>query len=124
MRITESKLRTIIAEEASRIIREASGSREELDSIYGMQPPEDFVGEGEGEEHEGGEGGEGMWFGGYDDSDLVYLDSGDDRLDDAWATWAGATKVLLSRAGSRRFKSESGDAPTVKEMMVEIIGYF
>ena len=118
-RITESKLRMIIAEEASRIIREASGSREELDSIYGMQPPEDF--EGEGEEHEGGEG---MWFGGYDDSDLVYLDSGDDRLDDAWATWAGATKVLLSRAGSRRFKSESGDAPTVKEMMVEIIGYF
>lgn len=68
------------------------------------------------------EGNEGMWFGGYDDSDLVYLDSGDKGLDDAWANWAGATKVLLLRAGSRSFKSESGDAPTVKEMMAEIIG--
>lgn len=46
MRITESKVRQIIREEASKIIREASGSREELDSVYGAHPPEDEGHEG------------------------------------------------------------------------------
>ena len=95
-RLTESDLRRIVRQEASRMVK---GARKPLR--------------------------EGMWYGGYDDSDLVYLDSGDKGLDEAWAAWATSTKELLERAGGMSFGSEGpeGDV-TVKDMRSETIGYF
>lgn len=133
MGINESRIRQIIKEEATRVLREAdddlpgpkfppgSVKRPGLAAFGDFEPPEgwdDEEDEDEGPSH----GGPGGFYGGYDDSGLVHLDSGDKELDDMWESWASLTLELYKAHGSKSFNTESSRGKqTVAESMVEFI---
>jgi len=137
MRITESKIRQIIRQEAGRVLGEARGLDPSRDPDpprgRGSEPDEHDreahlryihrIGEPDDEELYGEPGAEaGGFYGGYDDSGLVHLDSGNKELDDMWERWAGLTLELYRAHGSKSFNSESaGGKQTVARSMVEFI---
>jgi len=120
MRIKESRIRQIIKEEASRVIREASddlpgpkfppGSvkRPGLGAFGNFEPPEGWDDEEDYEDEEGGEGPRG-WHGRGLFGEEDFLDSGNPELDSAWGEWVSCTdRVLgmLDSMGTHEFPQE------------------